>query len=92
MRQVAALLRTSEKLRIPAVTEEEKKLTLRRIETWRHAGPELERIRRNEIRNADTQQAIKFFDGMVTEVLKTQPPRLTSGLVEQQAIFHRKRA
>jgi hypothetical protein len=29
---------------------------------------------------------------VVTEVLKMHPPRLTSGLVEQQAIFHRKRA
>ena len=74
------------------MTEEEKKLTLRWIETWRHAGPELERIRRDEIRNADTQKAIKIFDGVVTEVLKMHLPRLTSGLVEQQAIFHRKLA
>lgn len=73
------------------MTEEEKKLTLRWIEIWRKAGPELERIRREEIRKTDTQKAIRMFDGMFAEVIRSRPPRLTSGLVEQQAIFHRKR-
>lgn len=73
------------------VTEEEKKITLRWIETWRRAGPELERIRHEEIRRADTQRAMKIFAGLVTENLRSRPARLTSGLIEQQAIFHRKR-
>ena len=72
------------------MTEEEKKLTLRWIETWRRAGPELERIRHEEIRQTDTQRAMEMFDGLVTENLRRRSVRLTSGLVEQQAIFHRK--
>ena len=73
------------------MTEEEKRLTLRWIETWRRAGPELERIRREEIRAADTQRAVKIFSGLVAEHLRRRPLRMHSGLVTQQAVLHRKR-
>ena len=48
-------------------------------ETWRTAGPELDEIRRQEIIATDTCVAV--------EPWPEQPPRLSSGLVEQQAWF-----
>jgi hypothetical protein len=57
------------------------------VDTWRKAGPELERIREEEVRNSDTQASIKAFSGMIHLVNQTHPPEPTSGLVEQQRWF-----
>lgn len=73
------------------MTEEEKRLTLRWIETWRRARPELERIRREEIRNADTQRAMEIFEDAFESARRTHPPRSQSGLVELQRLFARAR-
>ena len=62
------------------------------VETWRRAGPELERIRREEIRATDTMGGLEAFKGLVRRALDDCPPRATSGLVEQQAIFSRLRS
>lgn len=56
------------------------------VEKWRHAGPELERIRHEELRAyrydpVDADSLLEMgdrYDG---------PPRLTSGLVEMQRLF-----
>lgn len=60
-------------------------LMRRRVETWRVAGEELEEIRRREIAAIDACEAIEQIFG--SEALPDLPPRLTSGLVEQQAWF-----
>jgi hypothetical protein len=57
------------------------------IEAWKVAGPEMERMRAEDIRRADTAEAIEIFSGMLPQVWKTHPPRPASGLVEQQEIF-----
>ena len=54
---------------------------------WRRAGPELERMRREEIRKADTSRSIPAFDGLFEGAVRDFPPRPTSGLVEQQLCF-----
>ena len=72
--------------------EQEKQLTLKWIECWRKAGPELERLRREDIRQADTRKAVKAFAGMVKAALRTLPARSDSGLVEQQRYFRQLRA
>ncbi len=71
----------------PATTERE--LMRRWVETWRQAGEELALIREREIRELDTREAIRqiFSAGALTQ----EPPRATSGLIEQQAWFARLR-
>jgi len=58
-------------------------LSLKRwVENWKAAGPELDRIRKEEIRAANTQQSIQLFDLAFKAALRNAPPRETSGLVE----------
>ena len=57
------------------------------IETWKKAGPELERIREEEVMQADTCDSIRAFTGLALENAKSFPPGPTSGLVEQQRLF-----
>ena len=56
-------------------------------ETWQKAGPELERIRRKEIRETDTFEAVSAFLGPIDFTQEPFSPRPTSGLIEQQALF-----
>ncbi|MEK7674435.1 MAG: hypothetical protein AAB676_01205 [Verrucomicrobiota bacterium] len=69
------------------MTKKERALTKRWVETWKKAGPELERIRREEVKRTKTAQGMQALAGCVTWTLRDQPPRTTSGLVEQQAWF-----
>lgn len=64
--------------------------TQRWIDAWRRAAPELERIRREEIRMADTAAAIRSMDGLLSLISLERESIRTSGLVEQQRIFHLK--
>lgn len=55
------------------------------VENWKILGPQLESLRNDEIRNANTQEAIQLFDLAFKAALRNSPPRENSGLVE----FHR---
>ncbi len=55
------------------------------VENWKTLGPELERLRVESIRNANTEQAITMFDLAFKAAIRNTPSRTTSGLVE----FHR---
>jgi hypothetical protein len=57
------------------------------VETWKRAEPELEAIRRKEIRETDNVTAIAQMEGVINYATRTSPPRTTSGLVEMQRIF-----
>jgi hypothetical protein len=57
------------------------------VETWQRAGPELDRIRRDELRVADTYRAIARLLGPANYREPPRAPRPTSGLVEQQRLF-----
>lgn len=59
------------------------------MSAWRRAEPELERMRRDEIRRADTAASIPAFDGLFEGAVRDFPPKPMSGLVEQQRCFHR---
>ena len=74
------------------MTTEERDRTMKWIEIWRRAGPELERIRWEEIRRADTQRAIELLDGAYRSAVRTGRPSPGSGLTEQQRFFHRRPA
>lgn len=73
------------------MTEEERQLTLRWIACWRRAGPELERIRAEEIRATDTGRSIQILDDAFESAIRLNPPRPTSGLIEQQRFFAKAR-
>jgi hypothetical protein len=64
-------------------------LRRRWVETWRRAGPELDRIRRAELEALDTREAIRQIFSGLNFPIEPAPP--TSGLVEQQAWFARLR-
>jgi hypothetical protein len=67
-------------------TDDAEKLK-RWVECWKNAGPRLESLRREAIRNADTTQSLLSLDGAFQSALLHHPPVPTSGLVEQQAWF-----
>ena len=50
------------------------------VQTWKEAGPELERIRLREVRDNDQLVALS----QLARATRTQPPDETSGLVEMQ--------
>lgn len=57
------------------------------VETWKLAAEELERIKRKEIRELDTQKALSL---LLRDADYTKPPyapKPWSGLIEQQRLF-----
>ena len=61
------------------------------VEQWRIAGPKLEEIRREELRNVDVARAIAILNDAYESARRTSLPRITSGLVEQQRLFSKGR-
>jgi hypothetical protein len=57
------------------------------VETWRLAGVELERIRRQELRELDTYRTISLLCGPADYTIPPRAPKPFSGLVEQQWWF-----
>jgi hypothetical protein len=70
-------------------TPEQIALGKRWVETWKLAGADLERIRRQEIRQLDTYQAISLLCGPADYTRPPRAPKPYSGLVEQQRWFMR---
>ncbi len=68
------------------MSADEARLVREHIERWKRAGPALEKIRLEELRNVDTKSA--FVQLRRAFVLASRlPARPSSGLVEQQAWF-----
>ena len=59
------------------------------VAAWRLAGPELERLRREELRHMDTQRALENLAGAFESCRLHHKPLPTSGLIEQQRRFQR---
>jgi hypothetical protein len=57
------------------------------VAAWRRAGPELERVRREELRALDAYSAIALLMGPTDYTVAPRVPRPMSGLVEQQRLF-----
>ena len=57
------------------------------VQAWKEAGPELERLRRHELRHLDSKRAIALLCGPADYRIPPREPRPTSGLVEQQQWF-----
>jgi hypothetical protein len=69
------------------MTPDERDQMKRWVDTWKRAGPELERIRREEVRQVKTGDAFRAFEGMALLMARNAPPKPISGLVEQQRWF-----
>lgn len=59
------------------------------VARWQKAGPELERIRLQELRHTDVAASIERLEDSFQSALRNYPARLTSGLIEQQRWFKR---
>lgn len=57
------------------------------VKRWEGAGFVLERLKREELVNANTQKAIELLDDAFESAIRLNPPMPTSGLVEQQRLF-----
>jgi hypothetical protein len=57
------------------------------VEKWRIAGPELEKLRRQELRTLDAFKTIDLLRHSAEYTVPPRMPRATSGLVEQQRWF-----
>jgi hypothetical protein len=68
-------------------TPEQVALGRRWVQAWRAAAPELERLRREELRRLDPQRAIALLCGPADYRVPPRAPRPFSGLVEQQRWF-----
>ncbi len=69
------------------MNEAEREQYRRFVENWRRAGPELERIRREELRAKDTRKDVAGMDALADLGLRFGKLRETSGLVEMQRWF-----
>lgn len=72
-------------------TPEQIAQAVRWVEIWKLAGPDLERIRRQEIRELDTYQTIALLCGPADYHRAPRAPKPSSGLVEQQRLFMKAR-
>ena len=72
-------------------TPEQVELGKRWIRAWATAGPELERLRREELRRLDPQCSIELLCGPADYTVAPRAPKPTSGLVEQQRWFMKAR-
>jgi hypothetical protein len=66
---------------------DEREMMRRWVETWKEAGPELEAIRRKEIREADNLKVLALLESAFNHAIRTLPPRESSGMVEMQKGF-----
>jgi hypothetical protein len=69
------------------MNESERKMISEWVAAWRRAGPELERLRREELRDMDTQQSLQNLARAFEFCRLHNKPSPTSGLVEQQRWF-----
>ena len=53
-------------------------------QTWKEAGPELEKIRLREVRGEDNLLSLRLLARAFNHATSAQPPDESSGLVEMQ--------
>ena len=61
------------------------------VRVWREAGPRLEAIRRDELRNVDVAAVVRALEDAFDAAVRMAPVAMTTGLVEQQRLFARLR-
>jgi hypothetical protein len=66
---------------------DEREAMRRWVRTWKEAGPELDAIRRREIRDADNHKVLAVLEGAFNHATRTMPLRPSSGMIEMQEWF-----
>ena len=66
---------------------DEREVVARWVQHWKEAGPELDAIRREEIRSADKSEVLAQLESAFNHAVRTMPMRETSGMVEMQRLF-----
>jgi hypothetical protein len=66
---------------------DDREMLHRWVEAWRNAGPELERIHREEVRTGDNLQILAQLEDAFNHAARSSPPRPTSGMIEMQQWF-----
>jgi len=61
------------------------------VENWAKLGPQLEAIRRRELREMTYQQRVQAMDSLFQIGRLVGKARTTSGLVQQQRLFRKAR-
>jgi hypothetical protein len=74
-------------LKLSEWTPEQVASAKRWVQIWKKAGPELERLRREELRRLDPKCSIELLCGPADYTIPPRAPKPTSGLVEQQRWF-----
>jgi hypothetical protein len=69
-------------------TPEQIALGRRWVKAWTDVAPELERLRRQDLRALDSYTTIALLCGPADYHVPPRAPHPTSGLVEQQRVFH----
>ncbi len=73
------------------MNDAEREAARRFVEKWQKAGPAMEKIRREELRNFKHSENINMIDALFAIGAKMAKPRTTSGMVEMQRIFAKAR-
>jgi AcrR family transcriptional regulator len=71
----------------PRGTEDEREQLRRTVALWRSAGPELERIRLRELSRLTPEAQKRAINDLLDLGYRLRRTRVSSGLVEQQALF-----
>ena len=61
------------------------------VRTWAEAGPELDAIRRREVREANNLESLALLAPAFNHAVRTLPLRESSGLVQMQDYFQKLR-
>jgi hypothetical protein len=78
---------TSRRSALDGWSPEQVALGRRWVKTWQQAAPQLEAIRRRELRELDAVAAIALLCGPAEYHDGPRAPKPTSGLIEQQRLF-----
>jgi hypothetical protein len=62
----------------------EKDMVRQWVQTWKEFGPELEKIRLREVRDADNLLSLQLLARAFNQATSAQPARESSGLIEMQ--------
>ena len=65
----------------------EKEMIQRWAQTWKEAGPALELIRLQEVRDEDTALSLQLLAPAFEHAARTQAPDDSAGMVEMQRVF-----
>jgi hypothetical protein len=71
--------------------QSDREATRARLKIWDHASPALEEQRWRELMALTDEKALALTKALFSRKLDYIPARPSSGLVEQQALFHRRR-